>query len=486
MKIWILGLFNYGSLTKPSVVHAFITSGDLMAKKKTWFSLIKRFFISEPQSRLEKDKRKRWVFRLLKMKELPPLSAPSPPRERLPWQTAEQNNSALPVIVAIDTPEVGQIPSNTQSAHQHKESQESAESNSHADIPKLSHQHKRASQDLAATKIQAAFRSYLARKALRALKGVVKLQALIRGWAVRQQAINTLKCLQSIVNIQSEVCSKRCERIKDSLHCQEYKSQDFREKDIKVDLNSQKRWDDSTLTKEELKALFLTKREASIKRERVKEYYLNHRRSAETERDKVYGRRRYWLEQWVDAQLAKSDSPGNLDRTLSANARNRDEVGGRLPNLRYLQKQCQGEMSDSPTTYPRRSYHHRKQRSIGDDNSFAGSPAIPTYMASTESAKAKARSMSSPRLRPLSFDVCSEITSPYKHKLSPISSINSELTSSSWVGNHINSSQRSPRLKGLTGPIKSTMSPKDVRLRGIHYQNGTGVALTDDANPMGK
>ncbi|KAK6140519.1 hypothetical protein DH2020_025749 [Rehmannia glutinosa] len=302
------------------------------------------------------------------MKELAPLSARSPTRERLPWQTAEQSNSALPVIVAIDNP----ISSNTQSAHQHKESQESVERNTRAVIPELIHQnegisksgcHKNSSCFSRLSTNGTFIWGFQARKALRALKGVVKLQALIRGWAVRQQAINTLKCLQSIVNIQSEVCSKRCERIKDSLHCQEHKSQDFREKDIKVDLNSQKRWDDSTLTKEELKALFLTKREASIKRDRVKEYYLNHR---------VYGRRRYWLEQWFDAQLAKNDSTGNFERTLSTNARNKDEVGHIV----------------------RKSYH-RKQRSIGDDNSFPGSPSIPAYMASTESAKAKSRSMSS-------------------------------------------------------------------------------------------
>ena len=48
-----------------------------------------------------------------------------------------------------------------------------------------------------------------ARKALRALRGIVKLQAIIRGRAVRRQAITTLKCLQSIVNIQSQASTRR-------------------------------------------------------------------------------------------------------------------------------------------------------------------------------------------------------------------------------------------------------------------------------------
>lgn len=46
---------------------------------------------------------------------------------------------------------------------------------------------------------------------MRALKGIVKLQAIIRGRAVRRQAMATLKCLQSIVNIQSQVCTRRFE-----------------------------------------------------------------------------------------------------------------------------------------------------------------------------------------------------------------------------------------------------------------------------------
>ncbi|XP_073312509.1 protein IQ-DOMAIN 11-like [Primulina huaijiensis] len=434
-----------------------------MAKKKSWFSVLKRLFISETHSRFEKkEKRKRWMFKLLKTKQLAPLSAP---RQRPPCEAdAEHREFAATVPVETVGPDVNSLTTNTNYAHQQEnEDQESGELNIHVNSPELCYQHNRAIQDFAATRIQAAFRGYLGRKALRALRGVVKLQALIRGWAVRQQAMNTLKCLQSIVNIQTEVCSKRSERSKDSSHCREYKLQEFVEKDIKANSNSQKIWDDGTLTKKESKAIFLSKREAAIKRERIKEYYMNHRRSAESEREKVYGRQRYWLEQWVDAQLAKRDDLGNVDRTLSVNARNRDELGGRQFSFRYSQKQYQAGMPDSPSYAPKRSFHHRKQRSIGDDISCAASPVIPTYMASTESAKAKARSLSSPRLRPINSDVCSEINSPHKHYLSPISSINSELTSSGWLRNPVSLSQRSPRLKGLQVPIKSTISIKNLR-----------------------
>lgn len=58
-------------------------------------------------------------------------------------------------------------------------------------------------QEQAATKAQAAFRGYLARRAFRALKGIIRLQALIRGHLVRRQAVATLRCMRAIVQFQA-------------------------------------------------------------------------------------------------------------------------------------------------------------------------------------------------------------------------------------------------------------------------------------------
>ncbi|XWS37450.1 hypothetical protein CRYUN_Cryun19dG0043900 [Craigia yunnanensis] len=63
----------------------------------------------------------------------------------------------------------------------------------------------RIKQEQAATMAQAAFRGYLARRAFRALKGIIRLQALMRGHLVRRQAISTLCCMMGIVKLQAHV-----------------------------------------------------------------------------------------------------------------------------------------------------------------------------------------------------------------------------------------------------------------------------------------
>ncbi|KAI3455497.1 hypothetical protein Pfo_012160 [Paulownia fortunei] len=64
----------------------------------------------------------------------------------------------------------------------------------------------------AAIKIQTVFRGYLARKALRALKGLVKLQALVRGYLVRKRAAATFHSMQALIRAQAAVRSQRARR----------------------------------------------------------------------------------------------------------------------------------------------------------------------------------------------------------------------------------------------------------------------------------
>ncbi|KAK8530855.1 hypothetical protein V6N12_013355 [Hibiscus sabdariffa] len=63
----------------------------------------------------------------------------------------------------------------------------------------------RIKQEQAATLVQASFRGYLARRAFWALKGIIRLQALIRGHLVRRQAIATLCCMMGIIKLQARV-----------------------------------------------------------------------------------------------------------------------------------------------------------------------------------------------------------------------------------------------------------------------------------------
>ncbi|KAH6755926.1 IQ-domain 20 [Perilla frutescens var. hirtella] len=64
-------------------------------------------------------------------------------------------------------------------------------------------------EDMAAITIQACFRSHLARRAYKALRSLVKLQALVRGVIVRRQARIALDCMHALARLQITVRARQ-------------------------------------------------------------------------------------------------------------------------------------------------------------------------------------------------------------------------------------------------------------------------------------
>ncbi|XAR70781.1 hypothetical protein NMG60_11027766 [Bertholletia excelsa] len=127
-------------------------------------------------------------------------------------------------------------------------------------------------QEWAAIRIQTAFRGFLARRALRALKAVVRLQALFRGRQVRMQAAMTLKCMQALVRLQARI---RAHRVRMSVEGQAVQNM-LNERRSKADLlkQAEEGWCDSRGTMEEVKAKLQMRQEGAFKRERVLAYTL--------------------------------------------------------------------------------------------------------------------------------------------------------------------------------------------------------------------
>ncbi|XP_038990912.1 protein IQ-DOMAIN 14-like [Hibiscus syriacus] len=314
------------------------------------------------------------------------------------------------------------------------------------------------SHHASATKIQAAFRGYLARRNFRALKGLVRLQGVVRGHNVKRQTITAMKYMQLLVRVQSQIQSRRIQMLENQARRQTLFKNDNETESAygKWTFNQaseagNENWDDSVLSKEEIEERMQRRVEAVIKRERAMAYAYSHQLWKDTTKSPYTGLSdiRPWWWNWLERQVSPAYGPENQAmKTFQLTPSRPNSELKPSPRLHSSSKQQVQQFTfdniiDIPTPKSTRSTilpatrpmqtppppsrlpltpqatssglsnskRSRSRGSIGvdspmnfpakDDNSLTSCPpfSVPSYMAPTVSAKAKVRANSNSKER---------------------------------------------------------------------------------------
>uniref|UniRef100_A0A803L2C8 DUF4005 domain-containing protein n=1 Tax=Chenopodium quinoa TaxID=63459 RepID=A0A803L2C8_CHEQI len=271
-------------------------------------------------------------------------------------------------------------------------------------------------ENQAAVIIQKAFRGYLARRALRALKGLVKLQALVRGHNVRKRTTLTLTRMQAIFRVQARVCDQR-RRLSVSREGS-LSSSSFTDK---IPLSKDGEWDEFQSVEKEIDS-------SSILGMTQEDVWESERELAYAFSDKMWKSRMKESDEKLDGavdwrEAIRWERPGrySCDQRLPIKLHQVDYANHRSsfhkireknpyqqiklspyssfqtpkphqPELKHLQVH-----SASPRCMRQQEPIYLKSQTPRLSCSYRNNTAVPSYMADTASAKARIRSQSVPR-----------------------------------------------------------------------------------------
>ncbi|KAK4283151.1 hypothetical protein QN277_000135 [Acacia crassicarpa] len=271
--------------------------------------------------------------------------------------------------------------------------------------------------EIAAVKIQSAFRGYLAKRALRALKALVKLQALVRGHIVRKQTTDMLRRMQTLVRLQSRARAGRMQ-LSHILHSAKsplslHPVSEHYESPLRT--NSTK-FEGSPLLKR--CSSNANSRDIGSGRSRfgsqwydhywMEENVWNHPRGEDDEKSDKILEVDTWkphLKSQIENRLAYESPSKRSTRSVNQSLfsslkfqKRKEEKASRTAETNNIIKELSTSYScqNSPESF---SASRRRTGPFTPTRSECGYFGHPNYMANTESSRAKARSVSAPRQR---------------------------------------------------------------------------------------
>ncbi|PPD99208.1 hypothetical protein GOBAR_DD03782 [Gossypium barbadense] len=350
-----------------------------MGKKGKWLSSLKKAFFSESKGKKNQKSKEQFLEKVhldptgSDAAKLSPL--PQPEEVKLIEPEVEQSKQTYPVAVANSPAVPAQV---ALQAIRHQLNTDARFAG-------------KSKEEVAAIKIQAAFRAYLAKRALRALRGLARLKSLMEGPAARRQAAGSLRCLQTLSRMQCQIHARRTRMMEENQALQRQLLQKHAKEIVNLQMGED--WDDTVRSKEQIEASLLSKHEAAMRRERAMAYSFTHQqtwKNASRSMNPLFMDPSNpswgwsWMERWMTA--------GHGSKAYARYQLNLDKQ-----STKANQKPSRTSSLLSPSTPKSASIPARKLKSasprsgssVRDNESLANSPSLPSYMVPTKSARVK-------------------------------------------------------------------------------------------------